>query len=109
MKFTDILELAKQGYTPKDIKELLELNVSDNSEEKPPEEVRTEEAATDAPNEQNDEATREREEVLDYKKLYEESQEKLKKAQKENINQNISNPNQKSNEDIINELARSFM
>ena len=109
MKFTDILELAKQGYTPKDIKELLELNVSDNSEEKPPEEVRTEEAATDAPNEQNDEATRESEEVLYYKKLYEESQEKLKKAQKENINQNISNPNQKSNEEIINELARSFM
>lgn len=33
MKFTDIIELAKKGYSPKDIRELLALNVEEPAQE----------------------------------------------------------------------------
>ena len=44
MKFTDIITLAKAGYTPKDIKELLELCETDpeTKAKEVPEEVKTE-------------------------------------------------------------------
>lgn len=35
MKFTDILALAKQGYTPADIKELLALSTEEKTEAEP--------------------------------------------------------------------------
>ena len=44
MKFADIITLAKAGYTPKDIKELLELCETDpeTKAKEVPEEVKTE-------------------------------------------------------------------
>ena len=116
MKFTDIVDLAKQGYTPKDIKELLSLNVSDGSEDIPPEEDHHEEGQADELIDQKCDATPEDDAGLDYKSLYEESQKELekikndlKKAQKDNTKENMGDPNKPSDNDILNDIVRSFM
>lgn len=117
MKFTDILDLAKQGYTPKDIKELIALTVSDGSEDKPPEEDHQEEDQIDGSSDQKDGATpEEQEQDLDYKKLYEESKQELekvksdlKKAQKDNTKENMDDPNKKSTDEVLQDIVRSFM
>ena len=115
MNLTDIIALAKQGYTPKDIKELIALG-SDVSEEKPPEEVQTQEAEIDGSDEQKAVATQEADQVLDYKKLYEDEQQKvsdltkqLEASQKKNTRENVDNADKINNQDIINDIARSFM
>ena len=114
MKLTDIIELAKQGYTPRDIKELMSLNI-EGSEEKPSVEDRTEEAGQDVDSVQNDDATQDAEQVLDYKAMFEASEreiqslkDQLKASQKENTNKNMQGE-QKNDQDVINDLARSFM
>lgn len=114
MQFSDIIALAKQGYTPKDIRDLLDLTV-DGTEHKPPEEDGPEEAEIDGSDEQKDHATQDVEEVLDYKALYEESKHKiedltkqLESSQKKNVKENMQGDIPK-NQDIINDLARSFM
>lgn len=110
MKFTDILALAKQGYTPADIKDLLSLQIPDESEVKPPEEDHTERAEADEPDQQKDDATPEKDEqVPDYKKLYEETEQKLREAQKTNVTKNIDDPNKKDNGTLLNEIVASFM
>lgn len=110
MKFTDILALAKQGYTPADIKDLLSLQIPDESEAKPPEEDHTERAEDDDPDQQKDDATpEEKEPAPDYKKLYEETEQKLREAQKTNVTKNIDDPNKKDNASLLNEIVASFM
>lgn len=116
MNLQDIIALAKQGYTPKDIKELVALG-SDSSEEKPPAEDHIEGDKLDEANDQKSDATQEADQVLDYKKLYEESQQKvtdlttqLEASQRKNTKENLQGSDTKaSNQDIINDLARSFM
>ena len=114
MKLTDIIELAKQGYTPKDIKELIALNI-DGLEQKPPEEDHHEEADQHVDNVQKDDATPEAEHVPDYKAMFEASEreikdlkEQLKASQKENTSKNMQG-DKTNDQDLINDLARSFM
>ena len=110
MKFTDILALAKQGYTPADIKDLLALQIPDEPEAKPPEEDHTEGAEADEPDQQKDDATPETvEHAPDYKSLYEETEKKLREAQKTNVTKNIDDPNKKDNTTLLNEIVASFM
>lgn len=48
--------------------------------------------------------------VIDYKKKVEELEEKLEKLQAENVNKDVSGiKNQKTDEEIVNDLTRSFM
>lgn len=116
MNLADIIALAKQGYTPKDIKELVALGES-ASDEMPPGEDHHEEDKLDEANDQKDDATQEAEQALDYKKLYEESQhkvneltEKLEASQKKNIKQNMQDGDSGSgDQERINDLVRSFM
>lgn len=95
MNIADILSLAKQGYKPSDIKELIELtNASEQQATVMPAAAEPEEeAAEDTDNK-----------PIDYKALYEAQTEELnklradnkkvnedlKQAQKDNINQDIS-------------------
>ena len=105
MKFDDIIALAKAGYKPNEVKELLamaeptpEPDPEPEKKEEKPEEIQT---SIDT----------------DYKKLYEESQkaldkanESLKKAQAMNNRKDVSNDgNKKSDAEIVNDWARSFM
>ena len=115
MNLTDIIALAKNGYSLKDIKELIAL-ASDDPEKMPPEEDHHEEAGIDGSDEQKDDATPEdHEQVLDYKKLYEEQndkiinlEKKLEEVQKNNTRKNMQGE-KPDNQEIINDLARSFM
>lgn len=89
----DIVALAKQGYKPGDIKELISLSEKVDAEK--PEEQQKAAGAVDSPKPADSEAKEPTENVkpanaeqkddVDYKKLYEQSQSDLKKAQEANI------------------------
>lgn len=87
MNLSDILTLAKQGFKAADIKELIAL--ADTKESKPEgSENENTEKHTEGEKEPEKEVPEENvssgENDTDYKKLYEETLEKLKKAQSEN-------------------------
>lgn len=89
----DIVALAKQGYKPGDIKELISL--SEKADAGAPEEQQKAAGAIDEPKPADSEAKEptenekpdnaEQEDDVDYKKLYEQSQSDLKKAQEANL------------------------
>lgn len=110
MKFTDILALAKQGYTPQDIKDLLALSTDQDADkeaepkdpETPPDHV----DAEPAPEPEKDEPA----EDLDYKKLYEEEQLKTAKLQKLVLSADLSDKDPKESDiDIFADAMKSFM
>lgn len=105
MKLDDIIALAKQGYKPADIKELIEI-----SKEEPKEEEDQKEELQE-PKEELQEPKEEIQEPkdIDYKKLYEESQQALKDAQKKNIKKDASSSEEKTDSEILEDFARSFM
>ena len=91
ISFNDIVSLAKAGYKPADVKELIAL--SETAEQSKQEEPQGAAPAIDEPKSVSPEPDRapeniepaKPEETVDYKKLYEQSQEDLKKAQAANI------------------------
>lgn len=85
MKFTELVALAKAGYSLADIKELKKL--ADESEA-----IETPQPTVETPN-LNTESVEEAEATPDYKKLYEDSLIKLAEAQKANINQPMPDSN----------------
>lgn len=109
MKFTDILELAKKGYTPNDIKELIELSKESESDSENQGDAHEDGGESDHTTHDDSKPTEsdENEETIDYKKLYEEEHEKLLNAQKTNLNQNMNN-NSKTDEDIIEDLFKNL-
>lgn len=104
MNLTDIISLAKQGYKPNDIKELIALAEPMETEQPAPPENPAEEAPV--MEEQKEPVKQEPVEVIDYKALYEESQKKLHAAQQANINTNIQGSTQ-SDLDLVMEWAKS--
>lgn len=104
MNLTDIISLAKQGYKPDDIKELIALSKEDEKESN---ESKATENSTDGAEGEPEESI----DNVDYKKLYEESQKKIEALQKENVNKDLSEGGTRtpSDEDILRELAREFM
>lgn len=111
MKFEDIIALAKQGYTPKDIKDLLALSDDQDTDEegdqKDPEKVPDNEepepeAQPDAKETDNKD--------LDYKSLYEAEAEKTAKLQKMVLSADMStSDNKQSDADIFADVMKSFM
>lgn len=117
LKFTDIIELAKQGYKPSDIKELLALNVPD-SVQPGAEDGERKTVDTEQPKVEPETPKEEKPDDVDYKKMYEDSKrqqdvlaKKLEEAQKANTSQDMSDKDkdEKSDIDLINDWARSFM
>lgn len=112
MNIVDIIALAKAGYKKSDIQELLALDTDNakSSAEKPAEtqtegvpEVTEEQNVTVQPVEN-------KEPKPDYKLLYEQSQNELKKAQSNNIKRDISSQATQPNEwDTLNDITSSFM
>jgi hypothetical protein len=96
LNIMDLLSFAKAGYTPKDVKELLEMDIPEPSPKLPEEAPKIMEQK-DAEN-----AAKEPAQVLpspddnagaediDYKKLYEDEVEKVKQLQKQNTMQDAS-------------------
>ena len=76
MKFSDILDLARQGYKPSDIKELMSMETEPKTETKPETEPETKPETKP-------------ETEPDYKKLYEDTLKRLDALQKSNQRQPV--------------------
>lgn len=104
MKLKDIIDLAKAGYTPADIKELVSLTVPE-PEPEPTEPEPTEPEPT-KPTEPEPEPT---EPEPDYKKLYEEEKAAREKLQHDFRRQEIEDEDEIQDETLIENLVRDFM
>ena len=112
----DIVDLARAGYKPSDVKDLITL--SEKAEQSKQEEPQGAAPAIDEPKSASPEpkAAPENaepvkpEEAVDYKKLYEQSQEDLKKAQAANIKKDSSPADQGKdpNKDLL-DLVASYL
>ena len=98
VSITDLITLAKAGYTPAQVKELITLSEKAETakpEEQPGATAGTSDPATESPepikateNEEKPEDAKKEE--IDYKELFEKAQEDLKKAQEANRNVDAS-------------------
>ena len=120
LNLTDIVALAKAGYKPSDVKELIEL--ASTHKEEPEKEVETKDQAevqkngssgSDQPSDETVKATGTASEdsaILSYKEKIEELEGKLSKLQKENVHKNSEqNLNKKSDEELLDDITRSYM
>lgn len=122
LNLTDIVALAKQGYKPNDIKELIELTKeapegkSEDQEQQPkPEEP--EKPSEDKPKEEEKKDDAASSNQLDYKEEVEklkaqlqETENKLSKLQKENVRRNAdTDENKKSDAEAFADVMKSFM
>ena len=94
MKFSDIIDLAKAGYKPSDIKELLQLQE--------PEETKLEVK----PEAKGSEGKDKEEDPVDYKKLYEEEKKLREELQDKNSKEPLPEP--EKIEDIIKSVRKSI-
>ena len=117
MKISDIVALARQGFTPADIRDLISVGESsgdliEEGEQKTPEEDQV-----------KDEPETDPESAVDYKSKYEElekrfqelekktseTQNQLQKAQKHNVTKEVMTGNQETDAEIISDFVKSFM
>lgn len=117
----DIVELAKAGYKPNEVKELIELSkteengtssISGSSDTAGETIPLTSTESTPNPSFTSEVSPAEEPEKpeTDYKALYEASQLELKEAQKANIKRDISSADDnKSDEDILKDLIKEFI
>lgn len=109
----DLLSFAKAGYSPKDVKELLSMEI--------PEQLNPEEVSQITEQKGAESSAKEPEKVLpsqndsddagdiDYKKLYEEEAEKVKQLQTMNTKEDASNKDPEDPEKAFDDILRSFM
>ena len=122
LNLTDIVALAKQGYKPSDIKELIELTKEapegkpeDQEEQPKPEEP--EKPSEDKPKEEEKKDGKASNDQLDYKEEVEklkaqlqETENKLSKLQKENTKRNAdTDENKKSDAEAFADVMKQFM
>lgn len=113
MKLTDIIELAKQGYKPNDIKELISLSEPEpeptpapaegeqKTPESDPEQGEPEGAKQDPTNLDDD---------VDYRSLYEAEKERTSKLQKMITSADMSkSDNKETDTDVFASLMQTFM
>lgn len=120
MNLTDIIALAKAGYKPSDVKELMSLTSSKeespkddeakNQDKKTEQHEDGKEQPDEAPKKSTDDSSTDASAIDGYKRKIEELEEKLQKLQSENVHKdNNEEDNGKSDEDIINDITRAFM
>ena len=115
ISFNDIVALAKAGYKPADVKELISLSeMADQSKQEEPQGAMP---AIDEPKSTSPEPDRvpenkepeKPEEAVDYKKLYEQSKEDLKKAQAANIKKDAAPAQAPDPMNNLKDLVSSFL
>lgn len=119
MKFSDIVALAKAGFTPADIRDFLKESAPEEKtpDDKQPEtEKQTAEEAQEPKQEEADKSEKETAEKppaadasVDYKKQYEQAMEALKLAQAANTRQEMNSAPPESDEDVFTKAALNFM
>ena len=100
MKFSDILDLARQGYKPSDIRELLSMEIEPKPEPKPEPEHEPEPKPEPEP-EPKPEPEPEQKPEPDYKKMYKDTLKKLDALQKANQRQPVE-----EHKDTVNDIIR---
>lgn len=116
MDLSDIIVLAKQGYKPADIKELIKMSeASQQSAQDQTDQGQSEGAnskdgadetiALDANEKKTETPTGTQSEDINYKELYEKSQAELSKAQEFNTRQTLTQPGTKTDEEIFQRLS----
>ena len=120
LTLADLLSFAKAGYSPKDVKELLTMEVpetkkaeSEQKEEKLPDpEENKKEQKTEEKDLQKDSTSNqdtESKKIIDYKLKYEEAQETIKKLQEQNTKQDMSGEKVSDPLGSFDDLLRSMM
>lgn len=118
MKLTDIIALAKAGYSVSDVKELMNLASSEDKDPEPqdePKDEKTEEPKTgkDTASTEPEKSTEAPEKVIaidEYRKQIEELEKQVKDLQQKNIHKDVSsNQNEKTDKEIMDDITRSFM
>ena len=115
LKLDDIVALAKQGYKPSDVKELIEL--SKEAEPAEQEMDSTKNTVAEIPKEpdnldkpiKSEEAEKDSDKVVDYKEKVEELEAKLSALQLANTKQNIADTDVPSDSEVFADLMKSFM
>lgn len=121
ISLADIVALAKQGYKVSDVKELIALASSEETPpkdqddkpkgektEQPPEKEKepSKSEALQKPTEDPDKVTA----IDEYKKKIEELENKVQKLQSDNVNKDNSGKHpDKTDEEILDDITRSFM
>ena len=114
---SDIAELAKAGYKPQDVKELMQLSkpAENLQTEAQPPQTKTEQtvlqtvvAEADKPLESQPKESEPPKDVPDYKALYEAEQEKVRDLQNKNNNMDVSGQNTTVTEEHLLDIVRSF-
>lgn len=118
MNLADIVALAKEGYKPSDIKELIALASSQEGEPKKEEERQVQDEKTEQHEdgkERPDEAPKKSTEasstdsaIDEYKRKIEDLENQVKKLQSENVHKDY-NKERPSDEETLNDITRSFM
>ena len=111
---SDLAALARAGFKAEDIKEIM---ASQGEITKPSDEVpETVAKETTQPEAQKEAEVKKPSDEPDYKKLYEEAQQKLqtteeslKKAQTLNTSKTLPNPNIKTDQEKVNDLLRDLL
>ena len=121
LNLNDIIALAKQGYKPADIKELIELSKTAEASEdqgvQPKETTQGTEKAEEketpkeeAPKEEDKkEDAEEAAKIVDYKAKAEELEKKILELQKANTKQNADKSEEKSDAELFANVMKSFM
>ena len=119
MKLSDIIALAKAGYSVSDVKELISLSSSEDSEPAPqedkPKDEKTDEpeSAKDTGDEAPQKSTTEPAKVTaidDYKKQIDKLNQKIEELQQHNVHRDNSGKEpEKSPTEIIDDITRAFM
>lgn len=116
MKLTDIIALAKAGYSVSDVKELMNLSSSEDTpdveENKQPEVKKEQEEGKEQPNEASEKGTvnsTDNSAIDIYEAKIKELENKVTQLQSENVHKDVSDPNAKSDEELAEDFTRSFM
>lgn len=113
MILTDIIALAKAGYSPKDIKDLIALSeptpqAPETPDPEPEENPEPETPSIEDPTKEIP-AIDEKSNVINYEEKVKELEVKIAEMQKENVSKDISGQETKSDDDMLADLVRKYM
>ena len=117
MILTDIIALAKAGYSPKDIKDLIAISeptpqapgATDPGPEQEPEKKQEPENLSIEDPTKEIPPIDDKSNVIDYQEKVKELEAKIAEMQKENISKDISGNKTKSDDDFLADLVRKYM
>ena len=112
MNLKDLLTLVRAGYKPADVKELLGMVQEDDAKPEEQPEIQQKDAAQpDVVKDKNvsNPEVKPDDHIAEMQRQIDDLKKQLQEAQKTNQNQDLSGGNKPDNQQIINDMVRSFM